>query len=83
VFLNGEAIPSPDSRGDPIVDDTFLVVFNAHYEPIDFTMPPERYGARWIRTLDTADTLAEGEQVDAEGKTRVESRCLVLFRRLG
>ncbi|MDQ1412755.1 MAG: isoamylase [Acidimicrobiaceae bacterium] len=83
VFLNGEAIPGPDNRGDRIVDDTFLVVFNAHHEPIDFTLPDERFGKRWIRTLDTADALAEGEQVDANQQTQVQGRSLTLLRRVG
>jgi glycogen operon protein len=83
VFLNGEAIPSPDSRGEPISDDSFLVLFNAHHEPMTFTMPPERFGPRWIRMLDTADVMDEGEQVAAEGKALVQDRSLVLWRRLG
>jgi isoamylase len=83
VFLNGEAIPSPDSRGEQITDDSFLVVFNAHHESLTFTMPPERFGPRWIRTLDTADVMDEGEQVGAGGKAVVQDRSLVLFRRIG
>ena len=83
VFLNGEAIPSPDNRGERITDDSFLVVFNAHHEPMTFTLPPERFGPRWIRTLDTADVLDEGEQVGAGGKAIVQDRSLVLFRRIG
>ena len=35
VFLNGKAIRSPDSRGEPVVDDSFLLLFNAHDEAID------------------------------------------------
>ena len=83
VFLNGEAIPSPDSRGDRVVDDTFLVLFNAHHDAIDFALPAARFGKRWIRTLDTADTLAEGDQVDADQTTRIDARSLVLLRRVG
>ncbi len=83
VFLNGNAISSPDDRGNPVVDDSFLVLFHAHHEPQTFTMPPERFGPRWIRTLDTGDVLAEGEQVDAGGKAMVQDRSLVLFRRIG
>jgi glycogen operon protein len=83
VFLNGDAIPSPDSRGDPVLDDTFLVLFNALHDPIEFTLPPERFGKRWIRTLDTADTLSEGDQIDADDKALVEARSLVLLRRVG
>ncbi len=55
VFLNGEAIPEPDRRGLPVVDDSFLVAFNAHYEPIEFTIPDEVYGNGWQMVLDTSD----------------------------
>ena len=44
VFLNGERILEPDKRGQTILDDSFLVIFNAHYEDLDFTLPPEEYG---------------------------------------
>ena len=30
VFLNGEAIPEPNARGERVVDDSFLLCFNAH-----------------------------------------------------
>jgi glycogen operon protein len=82
VFLNGAAIPGLDIRGERIVDDTFLVLFNAHYERIDFTLPGQPFGKRWIRVLDTADGLTEGEISDAGQKAPVEGRSLVLLRRV-
>ena len=42
VFLNGDAIPEPDAAGRRITDDHFLLLFNAHTEQIDFTLPPRR-----------------------------------------
>ena len=39
VFLNGDAIPEPDAMGRRISDDHFVLLFNAHTEPIDFTLP--------------------------------------------
>ena len=83
VFLNGEAIPSPDERGQRVVDDSFLVLFNAHYEPLDFTMPAAGWGERWLRILDSADAFNEGEAVAAGASTTVDSRSLALFRRTG
>ena len=56
VFLNGQAIPELDRRGVPITDDSFLVIFNAHHEPISFTIPEESYGAEWFIEIDTAST---------------------------
>jgi glycogen operon protein len=83
VFLNGETIGSPDARGQRVVDDSFLMVFNAHHEALDVTMPEAQWGARWLRTLDTADAFNEGEAVDAGGTTRVDARSVALFRRTG
>jgi glycogen operon protein len=54
VFLNGSAIPESDRRGTRIVDDSFLVIFNAHAESISFTIPDESYGFEWFIEVDTA-----------------------------
>ncbi|HYP46667.1 MAG TPA: glycogen debranching protein GlgX [Propionibacteriaceae bacterium] len=58
VFLNGDAIPEPDNLGRRITDDHFLLLFNAHSEPVNFTLPPERYGLEWELHLQT-DHLEE------------------------
>ena len=55
VFLNGTAIPTTDTYGEPIVDDTFLVLFNAGHEPIEWRLPGPAWGRRWTVDLDTAD----------------------------
>jgi glycogen operon protein len=54
VFLNGQAIPGPDARGDPVVDDSFLVLFNASEAPVPFTLPDDRWGRQWLLAVDTA-----------------------------
>jgi isoamylase len=55
VWLNGDAIPSRDQRGDRILDDDFLVLFNAGDETLTFTIPPSVAGG-WVIELDTATT---------------------------
>ena len=45
VFLNGEAIPSPNLRGERVLDDSFLLCFNAHGKPVDLVTPDITYGA--------------------------------------
>src|SRR5215203_4475499 len=40
VYLNGHGIPDLDVRGQRVTDDSFVLCFNAHYEPIEFTLPP-------------------------------------------
>ncbi|MDQ3170156.1 MAG: glycogen debranching protein GlgX [Acidobacteriota bacterium] len=87
VFLNGQAIPTQDSRGERVVDDTFFVLLNAHHEPMPFTIPAGAYGQSWRVVLNT-DTLApldeEGGEVFPSGAAlTVAERSLVVLKRLG
>jgi len=87
VFLNGQAIPTPNSRGERVVDDTFLILFNAHHEAMSFTVPAGAFGNSWRVVLDT-DTLGpideEGGAVfPAGGEVQVADRALVVLKRLG
>ena len=59
VFLNGRGIPSPDPRGQRVIDDSFMLCFNAHWEDVPFTLPPEDYGQSWEAVVNTAAPLAE------------------------
>ncbi|GAA3415254.1 glycogen debranching protein GlgX [Streptosporangium vulgare] len=65
VFLNGDAITEPGTRGERIADDSFLLLINAHHEDMSFTLPEAKYGKRWQRVLDTADD-GPGESPFAE-----------------
>jgi isoamylase len=84
VRLDGEAIHSPDARGRRVVDDTFAVACNAHWEPVPFTLPPEQFGARWAVVLDTTDpdVGANGDPavVKAGQVLEVGARAVVLLR---
>jgi glycogen operon protein len=55
VYLNGFGIPDLDARGQRVTDDSFVLCFNAHHEPIEFMLPPEEFGARWEPVIYTAD----------------------------
>src|SRR6202522_1922821 len=54
VFLNGDAISEPDPRGEKISDARFLLLFNAHSEPLTFTLPEAGFAAGWEVVIDTA-----------------------------
>jgi isoamylase len=58
VFLNGDGIPEPGRRGEPVVDDSFLIAFNAGDRTIPFTIPGDVYGEGWVVCLDTNDDEA-------------------------
>ncbi len=54
VFLNGDAISEPDPRGEKISDARFLLLFNAHSNPLTFTLPDATFAAGWEVVADTA-----------------------------
>jgi len=81
VFLNGQEIPTRTPQGAPIADDSFLLLLNAHHEPVEFTLPARRFGLRWATELSTAEPEAPARILPARGRLGVESRSLVLLRR--
>jgi glycogen operon protein len=84
IFLNGEGIIGPDARGEPVVDDSFYVLYNAHYEPLAFILPKADWGKEWKVVLDTNKPLPEEEEhVYKPGdEMPVESRSLKVLRRV-
>jgi glycogen operon protein len=80
VFLNGSAIPGPDPRGNPVLDDSFLVMFNAYSEALSFTLPDEEYGSEWIPVVDTAAQDLESHALDPSWQIQVQARSIVVLR---
>jgi glycogen operon protein len=83
VFLNGEEIPTQTPQGEPVVDASFLLLFNGHYEPIEFKLPTKRFGTRWQFVLSTAEpSVSDGARsYTARAPVPVESRSVLVLRR--
>jgi glycogen operon protein len=85
VFLNGKAIPTVDTRGEPVVDDSFYLLFNAWWEPIRFTLPTCGWGDAWVTAIDTDEPvpdLREQHQHRAGEEVEVQARSLQVLRRV-
>ena len=81
MFLNGSAIPEPNSRGERIEGDSALVVFNASGNDVDVVLPGEEYGAEWEVVLGTGDTIDVGSVFDAgQQVVRPGHSMLILMR---
>jgi isoamylase len=78
VYLNGNGVRARDRRGQPVLDDHFLLYVNAHDDVVPFVLPPAEYGSRWILELDTSST-APGELAPG-GTLHLEGRSVVLLR---
>jgi isoamylase len=85
VFLNGDAIPSLDPRGERVTDDSFYLLFNAHHEPLPFRLSnrPE-WGERWKKVLDTNEPVPreEDEIHEAGSEVPVAARGVVVLMRV-
>ena len=79
VFLNGSDIPDPDWYGNTMVDNDFILIFNAHYEPIMFTLPEEQYGRKWKLIVDTHNPKGPELNYEAGFAITAQSRSFMLL----
>ena len=75
IRLAGDVINDTDERGEPIVGDTLLLLFNSHWEEVKFTLPTTREEHCWESMIDTANddhqpcTLQGGDQYPLFGRS--------------
>ncbi|HUP31135.1 MAG TPA: glycogen debranching protein GlgX [Usitatibacter sp.] len=82
MWLNGEQLPETDARGNPLRDASFLVLFNAHHDLIEFLLPD--VGADWAVEIDTSFNtgLPSADKSTARGTYPLHGRSLVILRQL-
>jgi glycogen operon protein len=84
VFLNGKGITAPDPRGEQIIDDTFYLLFNAHYEAVNFRLPDSKWGQSWSSALDTANGVVEEKEEAFQPRQElpVQAYSMLVMRRV-
>lgn len=80
VYLNGKGIHTAHADGSAVVDDSFYLIFNAHHEPLDFKLPPSKYGKKWEMVLNTATGEDPSATFDPEAIVKADARSLLLFK---
>ena len=86
IYLNGAAIPSRDTRGQRILDDSFCLLFNAHHDALSFRLPAaDALGGAdgWRCVLDTsaAAPTADPTEMAPGAGIQVGARSLQVWRR--
>lgn len=69
MWLNGLGIQDPDPRGRKVVDDSFLIAWNADATDQHITLPADAYGGPWRIIVDTTTPIPESERVYQAGST--------------
>ncbi|MFN8194103.1 MAG: glycogen debranching protein GlgX [Nocardioidaceae bacterium] len=80
MYLNGQGIAGSDATGNRIVDDHFLLYFNAADSPVDVLLPSEEYAAAWDVAIDTAASSTDTDAHAADTKLTVHGRSVVVLR---
>ncbi|MBI1902878.1 MAG: glycogen debranching enzyme GlgX, partial [Planctomycetia bacterium] len=80
VRLAGNAIDETDGKGERIVGDTLLVLFNAHHEEISFVLPEAQNAQPWELVLDTRSPSPPAASVAPRANYAMAGRTLALFR---
>jgi isoamylase len=83
VFLNGDELTDTTPEGRVIEDDSFLLLFNAHFENVEMRLPNQSFGREWELELSTVDARLErgAESFPARSTVTVLARSLLLLRR--
>ncbi len=71
MALSGGGITEHSARGEALVDDDFLLLFNAHHDDVAFVLPPNA-GTPWSPVLDTANGFAAAQAPMADRGTAVD-----------
>ncbi len=86
VFLNGAALALPDVRGQRVVDDSFLVLFNAGDQALRWKLPARQFGRVWIPEISTADpklSAASANPLRWGHTVKLQDRSILVLRALG
>ena len=80
VFINGRGLHFVNHKGEPVIDDNFYLIFNAHYEPLNYKLPGKIYSKQWVKILDTSDDKATEKVFNEEENICVQGRSVVLLK---
>ncbi|NIN92138.1 MAG: hypothetical protein GTN76_04870 [Candidatus Aenigmarchaeota archaeon] len=80
--LVGDAIDDVAAEGNPIIDDAFLMLLNAHHKPLSFVLPDHGAGILWELILDTRESTEKRQSPLIPGAEpyELEARSRVLLR---
>jgi isoamylase len=81
VFLNGDSFPYPDPQGNAITGDSFYILFNAHYEPLEFKTPSAHFGAAWKSVLTTQLDPLDKTEFTVQDTVALAARSLMVLQR--
>lgn len=84
IFLNGQELNRPGLKGERILDNCFLVLFNDYHDPVDFEIPYPLRAMEWQLKINTqhAHLIENGPLYTGNSTVAVVEQSLILLQRL-
>jgi glycogen operon protein len=76
IMLNGKTLQASDEEGNPLEDDSFLILGNASHEGVEFTLPPVPNGSLWCQIIDTENIDDPFKATKVKGKVILGGRSM-------
>src|SRR5487761_848620 len=80
IYLDGSDDPDRAADGTPLLDDDFLVLVNAWWQPLGFTIPATRAAQTWQCAIDSYDPSRSRTALRAGDQPTVDPRSVVVLR---
>jgi glycogen operon protein len=80
IRLAGDLIGDVDERGEKVSGETLLLLLNAHFEPLSFTVPITNPEHHWERLLDTAEQDSGAFVLQGGEQYALQARSVALLR---
>ncbi len=78
LLWHGDRIREVDDRGEPIADDDFLMLLNAHDETVSYVLPSDHRGNWIVAAATDAAAHAVGDAI--EGRVDLRDRDVLVLR---
>ncbi|MGA8876658.1 MAG: hypothetical protein WB555_14075, partial [Candidatus Korobacteraceae bacterium] len=82
VMFNGATLEDADEMGEPLKDDSFLILLNSYSEQVTYTIPRSPHGRGWKLLMNTYDLENPFHEEPMDGSLDVAGRSVVILREL-
>ncbi len=79
LMYNGNTLDQVDEMGQPIADDSFLILLNSYHDCVTYTLPPSPRGKGWTLVMDTHDIEQPFKSEKMAGQMDVPGRSVALL----
>ncbi len=83
LLYNGSTLGEVDEMGQPITDNSFLILLNSHHDRVGYTLPPSPCGRGWTLIMETHDLEQPFKSEDTTGHLEVQGRAVALLMENG